>query len=117
DVLDRAYRIAWTLCGYLPREDASLGWIGVSGEDDPPHRPVNIPGPSFNNRPLYQYTVSVPVRATASSRAKTVTTRYIVSSLAMPAPPTTPARAIRDRVPPPTNLRPTIPANARILLY
>ena len=45
--MTRAYEVAWALRG--PNEQQrfqlrkSLGWIAVSGEDDPPARPVNVP--------------------------------------------------------------------------
>jgi hypothetical protein len=39
EVLDRAYSVAWFLRGRSARGE--LGWIAVSSEDDPPHRPVN----------------------------------------------------------------------------
>ena len=45
-VLDRAYKVAWTLRGSPSQRGAlrpDLGWIAVSGEDDPPHAPVNLP--------------------------------------------------------------------------
>jgi hypothetical protein len=43
--LDRAYAVAWALRGPVhlrPALRARLGWIAVSGEDDKPHRPVNV---------------------------------------------------------------------------
>src|SRR5262249_44995857 len=44
--LQRAYQVAWALRGPTPYRTAhrdELGWIAVEGEDDPPHRPVNVP--------------------------------------------------------------------------
>jgi pimeloyl-ACP methyl ester carboxylesterase len=45
-VISRASAVAWALRG-PPRGRATararLGWIAVSAEDDPPHRPVNVP--------------------------------------------------------------------------
>lgn len=46
DALDRAYSVAWALRGSVETRRSmrpGLGYIAVSGEDDPPHRPVNIP--------------------------------------------------------------------------
>lgn len=49
DAKTRAYEVAWALrnpdpqAGINSRKDPSLGWIAVSGEDDPPARPVNVP--------------------------------------------------------------------------
>jgi hypothetical protein len=47
--LTRAYKVAWALRNpdgvqrYKLRNDPTLGWIAVSGEDDMPARPVNTP--------------------------------------------------------------------------
>ena len=53
--LQRAYQVAWALRDANVQERIAirknLGWITVSGEDDPPHRPVNVPAanyPQFN---------------------------------------------------------------------
>jgi pimeloyl-ACP methyl ester carboxylesterase len=46
-VLTRAYKVAWALHNSHKAESyqlrSQLGWIAVSGEDDPPSRPVNVP--------------------------------------------------------------------------
>lgn len=58
-VLDRAYKVAFALRGPYPERAAirrSLGWIAVSGEDDSPHRPVNMPAPPY---PQYEIPVTV----------------------------------------------------------
>lgn len=66
--LDRAYRVANFLRtgqrGDTPAlkaaktaERNALGWIAVSGEDDLPHRPVNVPSSDF---PQYDLYVNVP---------------------------------------------------------
>lgn len=70
--LHRAYQVAWALRGPTPYRNAHrdrLGWIAVSGEDDPPHRPVNVPSAPF---PQYNMTVRVD--------AIDVVTRYMVAS-------------------------------------
>lgn len=70
--LMRAYRVAWALRGPVPHRQAhrsELGWIAVSAEDDPPHRPVNVPSAAF---PQFNMTVQV--------QGHTVETRYIVAS-------------------------------------
>lgn len=85
--LDRAYRVANFLRagqrGDSPTLKASktatrsaLGWIAVSGEDDSPHRPVNVPSSDFP-----QYDLNVTVEAPLASGAKPVTvhTRYTVA--------------------------------------
>jgi len=71
--LARGYIVAWALrhpnpqLGYQLRK--SLGWIAVSGEDDPPARPVNVPsgvpifGPDGKTQvsayPQYELTVAM----------------------------------------------------------
>lgn len=45
-VLDHAYTVAWALRGSPSQRSElrpKLGWIAISGEDDPPHVPVNLP--------------------------------------------------------------------------
>ncbi|HAF14662.1 MAG TPA: hypothetical protein DCK93_00840 [Blastocatellia bacterium] len=86
--LDRAYRVANFLRtgqrGDTPAEKTrktneriALGWIAVSGEDDSPHRPVNVPSSDFP-----QYDIPVVVEAPLAARSnKTVTvrTRYVIA--------------------------------------
>jgi pimeloyl-ACP methyl ester carboxylesterase len=70
--LHRSYQVVWALRGPTPYRNAQragLGWIAVEGEDDPPHRPVNIPATPY---PQYNMTVRV--------RGIDVTTRYMVAS-------------------------------------
>lgn len=70
--LRRAYQVAWALRGPTPYRTAhrdALGWIAVSGQDDPPHRPVNIPSAPFPQR-----------NATVRVRGIDVVTRYMVAS-------------------------------------
>jgi len=55
----------------------ALGWIAVSGEDDSPHRPVNVPSSDFP-----QYDLSVAVEAPTPlepSKQVTVNTRYTIA--------------------------------------
>ena len=70
--LQRAYQVAWALRGPTPHRQAQrngLGWIAVDGEDDPPHRPVNVPTLNFA-----QHNMTVQVGAIP------VVTRYVVAS-------------------------------------
>lgn len=70
--LQRSYQVAWALRGptqYREAQRPKLGWIAVDGEDDPPHRPVNVPSALFP-----QYNITVQVNTTA------VVTRYVVAS-------------------------------------
>ena len=51
----------------------NTGWIAVSGEDDAPHRPVNV-----FTAPFPQFDVDVPV--TVGGRAFTLATRYMIAA-------------------------------------
>lgn len=76
DVLQRAYQVAWALRGpeaHRRAEREALGWIAVSGADDPPHRPVNVPSALYPQR-----------NTTVQVGAKDVVTRYLVASYAAP---------------------------------
>lgn len=86
--LDRAYKVANFLRtgqrGDTPAEKTrktneriDLGWIAVSGEDDSPHRPVNVPSSDFP-----QYDIDVVVEAPLAARPEktvTVRTRYVIA--------------------------------------
>jgi pimeloyl-ACP methyl ester carboxylesterase len=70
--LRRAYQVAWALRGPAPYRAAhrnELGWIAISGQDDPPHRPVNVLSAPFAQR-----------NATVRVRGIDVLTRYMVAS-------------------------------------
>lgn len=70
--LNRSYAVAWALRGPTPYRIAHrehLGWIAVEGEDDPPHRPVNLPSAPFPQ-------VNMTVRVDGID----VMTRYMVAS-------------------------------------
>jgi len=86
--LDRAYAVANFLRtgerGDTPaekerktRERIELKYIAVSGEDDQPHRPVNVPSSDY---PQYDIDVDVPVPMTAGpQKTVTVRTRYVIA--------------------------------------
>ena len=80
-VVARAQKVAWAIRGnpsWRATLRPQLGWIGVSGEDDAPHRPCNVaslPGP--------QYDIEVPVGGL------TVKTRMVVAEDPWPAPTAT----------------------------
>ncbi len=98
--LDRAYRVANFLRtgqrGDTPTEKTRktnerlfLGWIAVSGEDDSPHRPVNVPSSDYP-----QYDVDVVVEAPGSvlpTKSVTVRTRYVIAQ-SQTAHPNSPGR-------------------------
>jgi pimeloyl-ACP methyl ester carboxylesterase len=67
ETLDRAYRVARVLCRHEPRD--VLEWIAVAAEDDPPHRPVNVP-----TAPYPQYNLTVKVAGID------VVTRFMIAS-------------------------------------
>jgi pimeloyl-ACP methyl ester carboxylesterase len=100
DALDRAYRVAAALRG-AETDRAALGWIAVSGEDDPPHRPVNVPV-----APYPQYDITVPCRGIS------VNTRYMIAS---PGPQ--PPRAAATARSLPVDPVPSIPAHHEIILF
>jgi pimeloyl-ACP methyl ester carboxylesterase len=75
-VLDASYSAAWAIRSNEPMwrsQRAQMGWIAVSGEDDTPHRPVNVPTAPY---PQYDLLVSVGV---PFGTVKAVT-RYMVAS-------------------------------------
>jgi pimeloyl-ACP methyl ester carboxylesterase len=90
DAQARAYQVAWALRnpdgrdGYNFRR--TLGWLAVSGEDDPPARPVNVPsgipifGPDHKTQvgshPQYELAVTLP----GEKGAVTFQVRYTVAS-------------------------------------
>lgn len=108
-VLDRAYKVAFALRGPYPERAAirrSLGWIAVSGEDDPPHRPVNMPAP-----PYPQYEIPVTVGSV------TVQTRFFIAS-----PPPAADRMTTTGMPSPGRalppaVTPLVPDGDRVLLF
>ena len=74
--LRRSYQVAWALRGPTPYRNAQrpgLGWIAVAGEEDPPHRPVNIPsaGYSQHNMTVRVGTIDVVTRYMVASREVT----------------------------------------------
>jgi pimeloyl-ACP methyl ester carboxylesterase len=107
EVLDRAYQVTWFLRAQTDRGE--LGWIAVSGEDDLPHRPVNVPRTAFPQHDQY-FTVpselgEVPVQ-----------TRFaIATAAAPPAPPPLPPAG--ERSPPPVLEEPKLPDGDRIILF
>jgi len=104
--LDRSYAVAWALRGPMAQAAAArttLGWIAVSGEDDKPHRPVNMAPPPFE-----QFEMPVTVRGV------TVQTRFfIASAVEAPAPAATPhsTRAL------PPDPDPVVPPGHQVILF
>jgi pimeloyl-ACP methyl ester carboxylesterase len=109
--LDRAFRTAWAIRGPLAERAATreaLDWIAVSGEDDMPHRPTNVPAPPFE-----QYEIPVSVPATSSHSALTLQTRFIIASPLVPASPPT-SHTLREL---PTLPKPEVPAGDNVILF
>ena len=105
--LDRAYAVAWALRGPIAQRAAArgpLGWIAVSGEDDMPHRPTNVPAPPFE-----QY--EIPVTA----RSITLQTRFFIASPPGPALPATPPPLPLRQLPP--DPRPHVPEGNSLILF
>jgi len=111
--LDRAYAVANVLrvsnTVVVPggATDASparkaLGWIAVSGEDDQPYRPVNVPSTKYP-----QYDLVVPVRGVD------VRTRYFIAQAQAPFASTLPATG---RVLP-SDPNPVLAPNAEVLIF
>jgi len=104
--LDRAYDVAWSLRGPVTQRAAArqpLGWIATSGEDDTPHRPVNIAPPPFEQFEL-------PV----TTHGVTVQTRFfIASAVEAPAPAVT--RPSTRALPP--DPVPHVPDGHRVILF
>jgi len=78
NVLDAAYSALWAIRSNDPAwryQRRSLGWIAVSGFDDTPHRPVNVP-----TAPYPQYDLDVDVEVPGTTDTFPVTSRYLVAS-------------------------------------
>jgi hypothetical protein len=73
EVLDAAYKALWAIRSNDPAwrsQRTTLGWIAVSGFEDTPHRPVNVPTAPY---PQYDLKVTVPGHPET-------TTRFMVAS-------------------------------------
>jgi pimeloyl-ACP methyl ester carboxylesterase len=111
--LRRAYDVANFLRQgqALPRDQKmarrkELGWIAVSGEDDSPHRPVNVPS---SDHPQYDFTVNVAVPAGPSIRVRS---RYVLAQAASPQLPRIPLGFTLASLP-----TPSLPADAEVYLF
>jgi pimeloyl-ACP methyl ester carboxylesterase len=96
EAIARAYEVAWALRGPNGQQRfqlrKSLGWIAVSGEDDPPARPVNVP----SGLPIFaadgktqvssypQYELPVFVHGTKDKDVE-FHIRYAIASTSVPA--------------------------------
>jgi len=104
--LDRAYKVGWALRGPVTQQAAlraPLRWIAVSGEDDKPHRPVNVEAPPFE-----QFEVAV------KTQGRTLQTRFFIASAdkgPAPAPIPPSSRAL------PPDPVPSLPAGHKVILF
>jgi pimeloyl-ACP methyl ester carboxylesterase len=64
EVFTRAIQVAWAIRGPVSvrrQLRPQLGWIAVSGEDDPPHRPVNVYSAPYPQHDLLVSCRGIPV--------------------------------------------------------
>ena len=81
-VLTAAYTALWAIRSSDPTWRAArygLGWIAVSGFDDTPHRPVNVPTAPYPQHDI-TFEVCNPNRDPNAQQTVTVTTRYMIAS-------------------------------------
>lgn len=117
--LDRAYAVAWALRGPAAQQVAArtpLRWIAVSGEDDKPHRPTNIPPPlvSRTSSAYEQYEIPVVVPGRGNYPALTVQTRFFIASPPGGAPPEASSAPPRTL---PLDPQPHVPAGNQVILF
>jgi hypothetical protein len=118
--LDRAIAVAKILrVGGWPTscpERQTFGWIAVSGEDDQPHRPVNVASAPF---PQFDLTVPVPLRARPGAAPLNVSTRFFIAHRTPPpgSGTGTCAAALSNNMPPGADPAPVVPRDAEVILY
>jgi pimeloyl-ACP methyl ester carboxylesterase len=80
-VILQAYTALWAIRAndltWRQYRSSAAGWIAVSGEDDTPHRPVNVA-----STPFPQFDIDVPV--TVQGQPFKLTTRYMLASQSDP---------------------------------
>ncbi|MFZ1287056.1 MAG: alpha/beta fold hydrolase [Candidatus Phosphoribacter sp.] len=110
--LDRAFAVAWAVRGPAAQAKGrreKLGWIAVSGEDDTPHRPVNVPSPPFE-----QFDLEVTVTPRTKPVPVKVMTRFFIASAAEES--VSPGIAASNRALPPDPV-PRIPDGHEVILF
>ncbi len=108
--LDRAFAVAWALRGPAAQRAklrSRLGWIAVSGEDDTPHRPVNVPASAHEQ---FELTVRTPLRGGLELNLRT---RYLVATAESAQVGALP---VLDRVAP-NDPVPSIPPDHAVVLF
>lgn len=120
EALDRAYDVANYLrvgqmqpAAVKEQARAALGWIAVSGEDDRPHRPVNVPSSAF---PQYDIEVLVdaPRAPQGEPRTIAVPSRFTIAQSNPPPPVALPAPGTWSLAPEP---EPTLDPDAEVVLF
>jgi pimeloyl-ACP methyl ester carboxylesterase len=109
--LNRAYTVAAALRGGVSLRASTrpgLGWVAVSGEDDAPHRPVNVPCMAYAQ---YDIPVTLPARTAARTPVTVQTRFYVASTRPAPEPAAPRPRAL------PTEPAPIVPARDRVILF
>lgn len=125
-VLDRAYAVAWALRGPAAQRAAARGaldpnWIAVSGEDDKPARPVNVPQPMFVNADTgavvdveqFEIPVATP-NSVLSPFQPFIQTRFTIASAVEDAAPAAIAASTRTL---PPDAVPSIPSGHEVILF
>jgi pimeloyl-ACP methyl ester carboxylesterase len=113
-VVARAQKVAWAIRGnpsWRATLRPQLGWIGVSGEDDVPHRPCNVAslrGPQFD--------IEVPEVPVAGEKTLTVKTRIVIAEDPWPTP-TTPMPDTPPNFLPPDDVPAVSPDSDYVFLY
>ena len=95
NVLNQAYTALWAIRSNVAawRQFRLNGvWIAASGEDDTPHRPVNVP-----SAPFPQFDIPVPV--TVGGQPFTLMTRYMIATANSLMNLTAPAAAAAPAIP------------------
>ncbi|HLJ30169.1 MAG TPA: PAN domain-containing protein [Candidatus Angelobacter sp.] len=112
--LNRAYEVAAALrMAHDSPQRKALGWIAVSGEDDQPYLPVDVPGTEGPGRASYPL-FHIPV----TTHGITITSRYMIAH-ATPPVFTQPAPLLNmgaGRVVPAETL-PTLAADAEVIIF
>jgi pimeloyl-ACP methyl ester carboxylesterase len=116
--LDRAYGVLNIIrAGRWPKDSTcratrdSFGYIAVSGEDDQPHRPVNVPSAEFP-----QYDLAVMVRRPYRQSDLAVNTRYMIAHTVEP-PNAERATCAKTGRTIPANRTPVLASDAEVILY
>lgn len=108
--LDRAYAVANAVRkDHKSAERRKLGWIAVSGEDDQPYRPINVPSTKFQQ---FDVKVDVPTFKIPVNSRYTIAHK-VAPRLQVPATPLVDGGKRKVLADP----RPAIAADAEVILF